>query len=133
VPFEIYVGDFERCIDEVDELDTGALSFRPASGAGPGGGKGAPPDFEALEDADLEDEVKSGRHFWRPAKELLLRQERDGASESDAIAHLEAFSTRSLRLRAARNGRRPEKAFRAGSNRFTRGRGKRRAAPPSRK
>jgi hypothetical protein len=87
VPFESYLSDGEVCVDEID-LDAIAQPFR-AQSKGPGTKPGSP-DFGNMDQTELLEVIKSGEHYWRPAKCLLTLWARQGVSEADAESNLGA-------------------------------------------
>jgi predicted P-loop ATPase len=92
VSFEIAEGDGDEHIDEADELDPG-LPFQPAPGQ-PGkggmGGKLGAPDYANMSEAELKNEIETGRHYHGPAVELLKRWEYLGVAQTDAEVNLRA-------------------------------------------
>jgi hypothetical protein len=86
VPFDIHIGAAEQSLDEGD-FEGIALSFRAAPKSA---GKGAAPDFAAMDLAELLDVVESGEHFWRPSKHFAEKCAEQRVSENDAVANLTA-------------------------------------------
>jgi predicted P-loop ATPase len=84
-PFEVVVGDSERCIDEAD-LSNIAIPFQPP----PGSTKGAKPDFDRMTEQELLEVIQSGAHYWSPAKRVLTMWARQGMSTADAESNLAA-------------------------------------------
>jgi hypothetical protein len=92
VDFEIVLGDSDRCIDQADELDAGALPYQP-TGPGPtqgGRGKGgkARPDCSSLSEADLKELIKGSVVYYDAGFELATRWAYQGIPEADAEANL---------------------------------------------
>jgi predicted P-loop ATPase len=88
--FEINLNSDGEYIDEADELDEGALAFRPAGRAGGAGGGQTVPDFDQLDEAGLLDLIHTGRHYFRAAKALLWLWAKQGVAKGAAQQNLEA-------------------------------------------
>jgi predicted P-loop ATPase len=86
--FEIHLNSDGEYIDQADELDAGALPFRPTGRAG-GGGQTVP-DFDQLDEATLLDLIHTGQHYFRPASALLWLWAKQGVGERAAQQNLEA-------------------------------------------
>jgi hypothetical protein len=94
-PFELYVGDHEPCLDDVEELDAGALGFQPGPGQGPStqsqGAQGkTAPDFKQLDEHALLDLIRSAAYYFRPVGELARRWARQQVAETTALGQLDA-------------------------------------------
>lgn len=88
-PIEVVVGDHEICIDELDELDAGAMAFRPAAGTTtPGAAPTGPPDFDSLDEQALRDLIRAGDYYFRPAIRLARLYAKQAIAQGDAVANL---------------------------------------------
>lgn len=71
VTFESFVGEGDACLDELDELDSIAISVgSPKPNPKP---KGTKPDYHQLSRDELEQLIIDGQHFYGPGKEILKR------------------------------------------------------------
>lgn len=85
-PEEMHLGDSERCIDEAD-FEAIAQPYTP-SGTTTAGGKAPRPDFDKMTEPELLDVIRSGAHYWNPAKRLLAMWAKQGVSQGDAESNL---------------------------------------------
>lgn len=83
-PAEIVVGDGEETIDEAEELDEVAQSFRASAG------KGAKPDLDQLDEHELLQLIRTGQAYYGAAKRLIALWAAQHMPEDDAKQNLEA-------------------------------------------
>jgi predicted P-loop ATPase len=88
-PCETYLGDDEVHLDELDELDAGAMFFRAPPGTKPPSKPGAGA-YDNLDEGEALSVVEAGEHLWGPSKRFLQLCAQQGVTEADAENNLRA-------------------------------------------